>query len=113
MRWWPACVALAMSPAWGQTPAAPAAAPSARPVAPCADCGLVRSVTPVEKQVKPATDAGKPSGLVATVPLGGGKMQVGSSTRLGNDVVVTQRTWDVVVRLDDGRSRLVSTDQAP
>ena len=113
MRSWPACVALVFLPAWAQSPASAPGAVGAQTPAACADCGVVRSVRPVEKQSKPATDAGKPSGLVATVPLGGGKVQVGSSTKLGNDVVLTERTWDVVVRLDDGRFRVVSVGEAP
>jgi hypothetical protein len=68
-------------------------------------------VSVVEKQQRPGTDAGKPSGLVATVPLGGGKMEVGSSTRLGKDTVLTEKQWNVVVQMDDGRLRVVTVDQ--
>jgi len=113
MKSWPACVALALLPAWAQSPAPSPAAPSARSVAPCADCGVVRSVNKKEKQDRPATAEGKPSGLVATVPLGGGKVQVGPSQRLGAEAVVTEKSWQVVVQLDDGKFRLVTLDRQP
>jgi len=113
MKSWPACVALLVLPAWAQSPA-PSVTPSAvRTAAPCPDCGVVRSVTPKEKQDRPVTAEGKPSGLVATVPLGGGKVQVGPSQRLGGDTVVTEKSWDVVVQLDDGKFKLVSVDRRP
>jgi hypothetical protein len=113
MRAWPACVALALLPAWSQSPAPPVTAPAARTVPPCADCGIVRSVNKKEKQERPATAEGKPSGLVATVPLGGGKVQVGPSQKLGGDAVVTEKSWEVVVQLDDGKFRLVRLDRQP
>jgi hypothetical protein len=109
MRTLLACLGLAALPAFAQAPA-PSAAPRA-PLPACADCGVVRSVSVVEKQQRPTADAGKPSGLVATVPLGGGKVEVGSSTRLGKDTVVTEKQWNVVVQMDDGRFRVVTVEQ--
>jgi len=113
MRAWAACFALGLLPAWAQAPAPSTAAPSARSVAPCAGCGVVRSVNMKERQDRPATAEGKPSGLVATVPLGGGKVQVGPSQRLGGDAVVTEKSWDIVVQLDDGKFKLVTVDRRP
>jgi hypothetical protein len=107
-----ACIGLAVLPALAQAPKPPATPPP-RAAASCADCGVVGSISVKERQQRPATDAGKPSGLVATVPLGGGKVQMGSSTKLGNDVVVSEKSWDVVVRLDDGRLKVVTLNQPP
>jgi hypothetical protein len=110
MRTLLACVALAAAQAAAQ-PSTPAAAAGDR--GPCATCGVVRSVNLKEKQARPATDEGKPSGLVATVPLGGGKVRVGPSQRLGKEAVITEKTWDVVVELDDGKFKLVTLDHQP
>lgn len=115
MRTLLACLVFAAAPAAAQQPAAP---PTIKPGASqtplaCATCGVVRSVSPKEKQARPAADEAKPSGLVATVPLGGGKVQVGPSQRLGKEAVITERTWDVVVQLDDGRFKLVTLDRTP
>jgi len=93
------CMLLAVLPAW--------AAP------PCTDCGVVRSVRAISKEqreVSPVQET-KPSGLVISIPAGGGKAQVGSSTVVGKDVVPTIHTWEVVVKLDDGRFRIVTLDE--
>lgn len=98
--------------AWAQPPSAPAKAPAAS--APCADCGVVRSVRPVSKELQPTpADEGKPSGLIATVPLGGGEVRAGSSTRIGKDAPNVLTRWEVVVQLDDGRLRLLMLDDKP
>ena len=109
-----ACFALAAVDAAAQpaTPAAPGVT-APRDGATCPSCGTVRSVSKKEKQARPATDEGKPSGLVATVPLGGGKVRVGPSQKLGKESVVTEKTWDVVIQLDDGKFKLVTLDRAP
>jgi hypothetical protein len=111
MRTLLACVVLAAAAQAAAQPSTPPAAAGNRE--PCATCGVVRSVNPKEKQARPATDEGKPSGLVATVPLGGGKVQVGPSQRLGKEAVITEKTWDVVVQLDDGKFKLVTLDHRP
>lgn len=109
-----ACLVFASAQAAAQLPASPTAPPAAsRPAATCASCGVVRSVNLKEKQARPASDEAKPSGLVATVPLGGGKVQVGPSQRLGKEAVITEKTWDVVVQLDDGKFKLVTLDHRP
>lgn len=114
MRTLLACLAFATAQAAAQgIPAQPAPAPAARAAAPCATCGIVRSVNLKEKQARPASDEAKPSGLVATVPLGGGKVQVGPSQRLGKEAVITGKTWDVVVQLDDGKFKIVTLDHRP
>src|SRR6185369_2321364 len=110
------CLAI---PAWAQAPA-PATKPmvvpektmdreksmvdkAAVPQKKCADCGVVTSIKSVKKELPPAdsTDS-QPSGLVASVPFGGGKAQIGSSAkRDGKDSVIMSETWQVTVRLDD------------
>jgi hypothetical protein len=80
----------------------------------CAECGVVRSVRAVTKEARPPeSQDNKPSGLVATVPLGGGKPQIGSSTKLGKEAASVSTTWEVIVRLDDGRFRLFVLDEQP
>jgi hypothetical protein len=113
MRMLLASLTLAALPVAAQAPTSPGAGPVTPAAARCPDCGVVRSISAKEKQARPDSDASKPSGLVATVPLGGGKVRVGSSTKLGGDAVVTDRTWDVVVILDDGRPRVVTVDERP
>ena len=107
-----AALALAAAQAAAQ-PSAPPPPTAAGAHAACATCGIVRSVNLKEKQARPVTGEAKPSGLVATVPLGGGKVQVGPSQRLGKEAVVTEKTWDVVVQLDDGKFKLVTVDRRP
>jgi len=126
------CLILAATPAWGQAPStskAPAStkapangkAPATgtateRSTALCADCGVVRAVRTVTKELKsePANES-KPSGLVASVPLGpgGGKASVGSSSRYGKDVVTKSEHWEITIRMDDGRFRILNVDQNP
>ena len=76
-----------------------------------ADCGVVRSVRPiVKKETSLPADQSKPSGLVATVPLGGGKVQVGSSTKFGREAETKVTTYEVIVRYDNGRYTAVTLD---
>jgi hypothetical protein len=110
-----ACLCIAAAPAWAQAPSL--AVPSSmftRPAEPCADCGVVRSVRTVVKESKPggASDV-KPSGLVASIPLGAGagKPQVSSSTRIGRDAVHEDTTYEVVVQLEDGRFRVLTSEE--
>ena len=65
-----------------------------------------------ELQPTPSTES-RPSGLVASVPLGGGKPQVGSSNKYGKDAVTISESWEVTVRLDDGRFRLLRLGEEP
>src|SRR5690348_8819523 len=111
MRTMLAFVLLGAACAWAQPPV-----PSARPSTAlrCPDCGEVRSIRSVSKELPPTpTDETKPSGLVATVPLGGGKVRTGSSTHVGKDVPNVLERWEVTVRLDDGRARILMMDKAP
>jgi hypothetical protein len=108
-----ACVLMAIAPAWAQAPA-----PSPQGAVPdkgaCADCGVVRSVRRVKREIRPdAATESKPSGLVAQIPLGGGKPKVGSSAKMGADTVATSESWEITVRLDDGRFRLIVADKPP
>jgi hypothetical protein len=110
-----ACLCITAAAAWAQAPSV--AVPSSmftRPVEPCADCGVVRSVRAVVKESQPAgVNDVKPSGLVASIPLGAGagKPQVRSSTKIGRDAVHEDTTYEVVVQMDNGRFRVVSSDE--
>lgn len=108
-----AVLLLAALPAWAADPAPDTKAASSA-LAACADCGVVRSVRSVKKEIKtdPESDA-RPSGLVATFPLGGGKPSAGSSAKVGKDKPAFSETWEIVVRLDDGRFRIVTVDEPP
>ena len=80
----------------------------------CADCGEIRSVRKVTKEIKEeGLTPQQPGGLVASIPLGGGKAQVGSSTKVGDDSVRTTTQWEVTLRYDDGRYRLLMLDKQP
>jgi len=108
-----ACIVMAVAPAWAQAPA-PSPSSAVPDKGACADCGVVRSVRRVKREIRPdASTESKPSGLVAEIPLGGGKPKVGSSARVGGDVVSTSETWEITVRLDDGRFRMIVVDKAP
>lgn len=122
------CLLFVAAPAWAQAPTpapAPAKAPATKTSVPeksvvmrpkCADCGVVTSVRVVKKELPPAASAdSKPTGLVASVPFGGGKPDIGSSSKQqgGKDAVVTSETWEVAVRLDDGRYRLAILTAEP
>ena len=123
MRIVPVVLMLYAASAWAQVPATkatpvtkPSQAPATKAVPAtsptCAECGVIRSVQRVTKSAPPApTEAAKPSGLVASVPLGGGKPKVGSSTRVGGDQELKFDRWEVTVRYDDGRFTLVTLDE--
>ena len=118
-------VAIAQTPppAKTQAPAAKAPAAAAKPAAPtapkqaaCAECGVVASVREMSKESKAnANDSSKPSGFVVSVPLGagGGSASAGSSSRIGKDAVQSTSTWEVIVRLDDGRVRIFKLEDPP
>jgi hypothetical protein len=106
-------MALALPAAWAQSPPDPAKA-ATPPAAACTECGVITSVRSVTKQAPPVVqNEGKPSGLVASIPIGGGSPQVGSSTRIGRDVPTVSQSWEVIVKLDDGRYRVVVLDSQP
>jgi hypothetical protein len=116
MRTLVACLLLAAVPAWGQAPAPSSSSTVSPQAAKCPECGVVRSVRNVVKETRsPPVDNAKPSGLVASIPLGsgGGKSSLGSSTQLGKDAVPTVSTWEVIVRYDDGRFTLITADDFP
>jgi hypothetical protein len=81
----------------------------------CTDCGVVRSVRSVTKQLPPsaAVEETKPSGLVASIPFKGGKAQIGSSEKIGRDAPTVVATYEVVVLMDDGKYRVVILDDPP
>jgi len=112
MRSWLAVLFAVAAPAWAQ--ASDPGKVSAPPAPACTECGVVTSVRSVTKQTAPAAqNEGKPTGLVASIPLGGGSPQVGSSTRIGRDVPAVTQSWEVIVKLDDGRYRVVVLDAQP
>jgi hypothetical protein len=117
MRSWLAVVllAVAMPAAWSQIPDPNKPPAPAAKAATCDECGVVTSIRTVTKRDQPVPQTQiKPSGLVATIPLGGGgSPQVGSSTKIGRDAPTVTQSWEVVVRLDDGRYRIVVLDAQP
>jgi len=123
-----ALLVCAVLPAWAAEPAPTSATPVAKPRAMCADCGVITSVRSLAKQEAAgaaavrnpsneappgAVDEAKPPGLVASIPLGGGKPRVGSATKVGNDAPAVTKTWEVIVRMDDGQFRVVSLEAQP
>jgi hypothetical protein len=78
----------------------------------CPDCGVIRSIKRVESGEKAAQQAERagPSGLVASIPFDGGKPKVGSSTELSREKQPVTVSFEVVVRLEDGRLRVVLQD---
>jgi hypothetical protein len=110
-----ASLLVAALPAWAQAPAPPPPVPD-KAAATCPECGVVRSVRAMKKELAPnANTESKPSGLVATIPFGkgAGKPEIGSSSKVGKDAVSTIETWEVTIRLDDGRYRLLTMDERP
>jgi hypothetical protein len=108
-----ACLMIAAMPAWAQAPAPKGAVPTKSA---CADCGVVRSVRSVTKESAPiASNEAKPSGLVASVPLGHSdeKAKIGSSSKMGKDVVTKTERWEVTILLDDGRVKLMTLTEDP
>jgi hypothetical protein len=77
----------------------------------CPQCGVVRSVKRVETAAPiTAQDRESTAGFVASVPLGGGKPKMGSSTGMRSEQKPPEVRYEVVVRLDDGRYQLVVQD---
>jgi hypothetical protein len=99
--------------ATAQAPAPPAGAAKSSVFVTCAECGVVRSIKRIETSA-PATDAERrsTSGLVASVPLDGGKTLVGSATDVRHERKPDLVSYEIVVRLDDGRFQLVRQDDA-
>jgi hypothetical protein len=80
----------------------------------CADCGEIRSIRRVERQQRPPNATPEsPSGLVASIPLDGSKPIVGSSTRVDRRQEPPLVTYEVILRMDDGRIRIVTQDEEP
>lgn len=107
---------LAAVPAWvpAQTIKMVSPEKAIAPQSACAACGVVQSVRAVKKELSPASASeSAPSGMVYSVPLGGGRGQLGSSTQLGKDVVPVAESWELVIRMDDGRYRLIRTTEEP
>jgi len=116
MRVFLACIACAFAPlasAQNLDKTAPRQPEAA--AATCHDCGVVRSVREIKKELRPdGRDDARPSGLVATVPLGGGgKPAAGSSTKIGKDAVPKSQSWEIIIRLDDGRMRVLNVGEQP
>ena len=109
MRSIAACLLFVAPLASAQAPS-PASPPVSSVLVKCVDCGVVRSVKRVEKETRPTeADKSKPSGFVATIPLGkgAGKPTLGSSNEVQHDAKPPLVTYEIIVRLDDGRFRVV------
>jgi hypothetical protein len=79
----------------------------------CAGCGVVRSVKRLEKSPRiTAQERESSAGFVAQVPIGGDKPVVGSATDAREQLKPPAVSYEVVVRLDDGRLQLVVQDDA-
>jgi hypothetical protein len=79
----------------------------------CAECGVVRSVKRVEAPQRITSDERQSTaGFGASVPLGGGKPVVGSTADTRDELKPPVVTYEIVVRLDDGRLQLVRQDDA-
>ncbi|MBL0143111.1 MAG: hypothetical protein IPP91_13665 [Betaproteobacteria bacterium] len=82
-------------------------------VASCPECGVVRSVKRIETDPRPtAQERESTAGFVASIPLGGGTPEVGSVTDVRREQKPPIVSYEVVVRLDDGRFQLVLQDGA-
>ena len=111
-----ACLLFAAVPAWAQAPKVKSVAPekAIAPQAACATCGVVRSIKVIRKEMASQTESETgPSGLVASVPLGGGKAQIGSSTKVGTDKVTVVESWEIGVLMDGGSLRLIRSTEEP
>ncbi|QJR14163.1 hypothetical protein [Usitatibacter palustris] len=107
------CLLLAAPLAWAQSPSDKP--PESSVLVKCAECGVVRSVKRVEKETRPTeVDKSKPSGFVATIPLGkgAGKPTVGSSNDAQENEKPPVVSYEIIVRLDDGRFRVVIQAEA-
>lgn len=78
----------------------------------CPTCGVVRSVKRVEKETPARTAQESPAGIVASVPLGGGPVAAGSATDVRRELQPPAVSYEIVVRLDDGRFQLVRQDDS-
>jgi hypothetical protein len=79
----------------------------------CAGCGVVRSVKRIEKAARITSQERESSaGFVAQMPIGGDKAVVGSATDAREQLKPPVVSYEVVVRLDDGRLQLVVQDDA-
>lgn len=111
------CIAALSCCAAAQIPPAPPASTPQSDVLlnkACAECGEVRSVRRVQREQRPpANTPESPSGLVASIPLDGSKPIVGSSTRADRRREPPLVTYEVIVRMDDGRVKLIIQDDEP
>lgn len=100
------------APVHAQAPLGAPRLPEAREPATCPACGVVVDIRRLERETKPAPDRERPSGLVATIPMGTGKPQVGSSEARDREDRPPVETWQVSVRLDDGRFQILRMESA-
>ena len=83
------------------------------PQAGCEGCGVVRSVKRVEKPQRiTSQERESTAGFVVQVPAGGERPVVGSAADTRDQLKPPVVSWEVVVRLDDGRFQLVVQDDA-
>ena len=101
----------AVSAAQGKAPDSPVF--KASPPAACAGCGVVSSVKRIEKAPRiTAQERESTAGFVVQVPGGGDTPVVGSATGAREQLKPPVVSYEVVVRLDDGRFQLVVQDDA-
>lgn len=112
MRILPPLLLAFASAAQAQAPMGAPRLPEAPPAASCAECGVIVDIRRLEKETKPAPDRERPSGLVATIPLGSSNARVGSSVERDREERPPLATWQVTVKLDDGRFQIVRMDDA-
>jgi outer membrane lipoprotein SlyB len=99
--------------ATGQTPPQAPSSVLKPKAATCAECGVVRSVKRIEAATRPtAQERESTAGFVASVPLGGGKSSVGSVTDVRREATPPVVSYEIVVRLDDGRFQVVTQADA-
>lgn len=112
------------APAAAPAPMAPAVAPP--PPRPCRDCGVIGSVTPIERKGEGNAAGAILGGIVGGVlghQVGGGRGRDAATVAgavggalVGNELSrggATVSHWEVRVRFDDGTSQMIRFDQEP
>jgi hypothetical protein len=109
-------VALAATAAIAQTAPGPSGLTTKRdeirPEATCAECGVIQRVKRLEAQPRITDEDRKANqGLVANIPFDGSKPTIGSTTKLAREEKPPIVTYEIVVRLDDGRFQVVVQEE--
>ncbi len=120
-----AATAVAQSPGLEHAPAAPSASPPAK-VKRCAECGVVRSVTYVDKKGHSSGVGAVAGGVLGGVlghQIGSGRgntaatiVGAGAGAYAGNEVEKNKKTktyWNVAVKMDNGATRSYTYSNKP